>query len=97
MAIFFLSPESEIKFHREVPLFLEVPKFRNPSVGEVEGSLHAKNQLDSSSRFDTTPACDGQTDRHTTTASIASRGKSANYECYKESSWWLAMVLSHVA
>jgi len=47
----------------------------------VEGSLRAKNQLDSSSRFDTIPACDGQTDRRTQDdskygASIASRAKS---------------------
>ena len=40
-------------------------------VGSVEGSLHAKNQLDSSSRFDMTPACDGQTGGHTTTANTA--------------------------
>ena len=31
----------------------------------MEGSLCAKYQLDSSSRFDTTPACDGQTDKRT--------------------------------
>jgi len=50
----------------------------------MEGSLCAKYQLDSSSRFDTTPACDGQTDGRTDRrthgdskrlASIASRGK----------------------
>ena len=50
----------------------------------MKGSLHAKNQLDSSSRFDTIPACDGRmdgrTDRRTHDdstyrASIASRGK----------------------
>ena len=34
------------------------------SVGQVGGSIRAKNQLDSCSRFDTTPACDGQTDAH---------------------------------
>jgi len=48
------------------------------------GSLHAKNQLHSSSRFNTTLACDGRTngwtDRRTHDdsiyrASIASRGK----------------------
>jgi len=32
------------------------------SVGRVEGSSHAKNQLDSFSRFSRTPTCDGQTD-----------------------------------
>jgi len=31
----------------------------------VEGSSHAKNQLDSPSRFDRTPTCDGQTDGQT--------------------------------
>jgi len=31
----------------------------------MEGSLHSENQLDSSSRFDTIPACDGRTDRRT--------------------------------
>jgi len=34
----------------------------------VEASLRAKNQLDSSSRFDKMPACDRRTDGHTTTA-----------------------------
>jgi len=41
------------------------------SVGYVEGNLPAKTQLDSSSRFDTIPACggqtNGQTEGHTTT------------------------------
>jgi len=41
----------------------------------MEKSLHAKNQLDSSSRFDSIPACngrtDGQTDGRTTTANTA--------------------------
>jgi len=31
------------------------------SVGQMEESLRAKNQLDSSSRFDTIPACEEQT------------------------------------
>ena len=35
------------------------------SVGYVEESLHAKNQLDSSSPFHATPAYDGQTDGQT--------------------------------
>jgi len=30
----------------------------------VEGSSHAKNQLDSFSRFSRTPTCNGRTDRH---------------------------------
>jgi len=37
----------------------------------VEGSLRAKNKLDSSSRFNKIPVCDGQTDGHTTTATTA--------------------------
>jgi len=54
------------------------------SVGYVERNLPAKNQLDSSSRFDTIPACGGQTsgrtDRRTHDdriyrARMASRGK----------------------
>jgi len=32
---------------------------------QVEVSLHANNQLDSSSGFDTVPACDGRTDGRT--------------------------------
>ena len=35
------------------------------SVGQVEGSLQAKNQPDSSSYFDIIPACDRRTDRWT--------------------------------
>jgi len=44
----------------------------------MEGSLRAETQLDSASRFDTIPACDGRTDRHDDSkyrASVASRGK----------------------
>ena len=37
----------------------------------MEGSSHAKNQLDSFVRFGRTPTCDGQTDRHRPTASTA--------------------------
>jgi len=57
-------------------------------VGQVERSLHTKNQLDSSNRFDTIPACDEQAGRWTDTqvdgqtqddskycASITSSGK----------------------
>ena len=51
-------------------------------MGQVERSLRAENQLDSSSRFDTIPACDRRTYRRTDKhddskfrASIASRGK----------------------
>jgi len=46
----------------------------------MEGSLRAETQLDSASRFDTIPACDGRTDGQTHDdskyrASVASRGK----------------------
>jgi len=72
------------------PNFLEMPKFpyNTDWVGQVEGSLRAKYQLDSSSRFDTIPACDGRTDGQsdkrthndsTYRASIASRGKTAKF------------------
>jgi len=37
----------------------------------VEGSSHAKNQLDSFSRFSRTPTCDGQADGHRVMASTA--------------------------
>jgi len=37
----------------------------------VEGSSHAKKQLDSFSRFSRTPTCDRQTDRHRPMASTA--------------------------
>jgi len=37
----------------------------------VEGSSHAKNQLDSFSRFSRFPTCDRQTDRHRPMASTA--------------------------
>ena len=54
------------------------------SVGMVEGSYHAKNQLDSFIRFDRTPTCDRQTDTDghraiaSSRASIASRGCKSN-------------------
>ena len=42
----------------------------------MEGSLPVKNQLDSSSRFDTIPTCGRRTDGDSIyRASIASRGK----------------------
>jgi len=41
------------------------------SVGLVEGSSHAKTQLDSFSRFSRTPTCDGRTDGHRAMASTA--------------------------
>jgi len=56
--------------------------FLQYTVGQVEGSSRAKNQLDTFSRLDRTPTCDRQTERQTdrhravasTRASIASRG-----------------------
>ena len=44
----------------------------------MDGRLHAKNQLDSSSRLDTIPACDGRTHDNMYRASIASRSKSVS-------------------
>ena len=58
-------PEASTQIFGDTQIYLQ------RSVEEVEGSLHVKNQLDSSSRFDTTPACDGRTDGHTMTANIA--------------------------
>ena len=40
------------------------------SVGQVEGSLHAKNQLNPFSHFSRTRTCDGQTDTQTQGHSI---------------------------
>ena len=40
-------------------------------LGRIAGSSHAKNQLDSFSRFDRTPTCDRQTDRQRPMASTA--------------------------
>ena len=37
----------------------------------MEGSSHAKNQLDSFIRFSRTPTCDGRTDGHKAMASTA--------------------------
>ena len=49
----FISPEFGTKFQREVHLFLEIE------------SSHAKNQLESFTRFDRAPTCDRQTDTDT--------------------------------
>ena len=71
----FLSPELEAKFQTEVPLFLEVPNFLITQFRIDPPKLPRKKQLYTTSRFDTKPACDGQTDgrtdRHTTTAYTA--------------------------
>ena len=68
----------------------------------VEGSSHAKNQLDSFIRFDRTPTCDGQTvdtdtgpvivphrDHRSMTVivpRIASRGKNSGFTYFSSSS-----------
>jgi len=54
---------------RKYPNFWRHPNFLTAQcVGYVEGSVHAKYQLDSPGHFDTIPACDRQTDGHTMTA-----------------------------
>jgi len=60
----FLGPESgPDKVPREVsPYFGDTQISLQHSVGWVEGSSRAKNQRDSSSRFDKTPSSDRQTD-----------------------------------
>ena len=67
----FLTPEFETKFQTEVPDFWRYPNFLITQSGWVEGGPYAKNQLDSYSRFNTTPACDKQTDGHRMTANTA--------------------------
>jgi len=81
----FLSPEFGTSSRAKKPSFLEISIFSYSTVWDrLEGRFRAKNQLDSSSCFDTLPACDGQIDRRTDgqthddskyRASIASRGK----------------------
>ena len=72
----FQSPESGIKFQREVPLFLEIPKFPHNTVWDrwKEAYVLKTNSI----RFDTTT--DGRTDGQThddskNRASMAPRGK----------------------
>ena len=59
------------KFQTEVPYFLEILNFLTIQCGTGGRKPPCPNQLDSSSRFNTIPACDGQTDGHTTTAYTA--------------------------
>ena len=78
----FLSPEFGTKFQWEVLLFWRHANFLTTECGI--GERHAKNQLDSSSRFDTIPTCDGRTDIQTDNdskyrASLAMRGKQASH------------------
>ena len=64
----FLHPEFGTKFPREVPNFGDTQISLQHSAGWVEGSLHTKYQFDSSSHFDTMPACNRRTEgRHTHT------------------------------
>ena len=72
------SPQFRKKFHVEVPLFfVDICITLKHSVGLVERSLHAKNQINPSIPFDRTPTCDRQTQTqgrsYSTRASIASR------------------------
>ena len=73
--------------HNEVLLFL---RNQNVLITKTVGSFRAKNQLHSSSRFDTILACDGQPDRQTDgqthddsihRASMASRRKNRVFPC----------------
>ena len=71
MAKFYKSGVPEFKVPEEIALIFGYNRiFFYHSVGRAEGS-HAKKQLDSFSRFDKTPTCDGQTDRHRPMASAA--------------------------
>ena len=55
---------------KSVPLSGDTEISLEHGVGQVNGSILAKNQLDSRSRFDTMPTCDGRTNGHMTTAHI---------------------------
>ena len=60
----FLSPEFGTMFHSEVPLLGRYPKFLyNNTVWDRRRKRHIC-QHDSTSRFDTIPACGGRTDGH---------------------------------
>ena len=50
---------------------MNVPKFLNNSVRHAKSNLCAKIQIDLFNRFDRTPACDRQTDRHRDVANTA--------------------------
>ena len=72
----FRSPEFETKFQGAEPYFLEEPEFFTTRCRTDGRNPPSKNQLDSSSCFNTLPACDGQTqDEGTYRASTASSGK----------------------
>jgi len=82
----FLSSEFTKKFHGEVPYFCTYLNFLEHIVGLVERSLHAKNQLDPSNQFNTTPNCDRHRHRHRRTVghrAIASVGPTGNRRVYK--------------
>ena len=61
----FLSQDFRTKFHREVPLFLEIPNFLLTQCWTGGRKLACQNQLDSFSCFDRTPTCDRRTDTDT--------------------------------
>ena len=63
------SPECGTNLEREVPKFMRYPNLLITQCGvrSLHGSLHAKIQLDSSSRFDAITASDKQTGRRTDT------------------------------
>ena len=64
----FLSPEFGTESQREVPSkFWRYPSFLMTQCGIDGRKPPCQKQLDSSSGFDTIPACDGRTVRHTMT------------------------------
>ena len=68
----FLSPEFGTESQREVPSkFWRYPSFLMTQCGIDGRKPPCQKQLDSSSGFDTIPACDGRTVRHTMTAYTA--------------------------
>jgi len=82
----FISPEFGTNFQRDVPYFWRYHNFLTTGRGMGRRKLPCQNRLYSFIRFDRTPTCDRQTDRHRhrhrhgavagTRASIASpRGK----------------------
>jgi len=55
----YVSHEDGTKFQRKIPIYLAISNFLTTQY-EREERIHDKKKLDSSSRFDTKPACDGQ-------------------------------------
>ena len=71
VAKFFKSGDWDKVPEGSTPIFGDTHISLYHSVVWVEGSNHTQNQLDSSSRFNTIPACDGRADGHKTTAYTA--------------------------